>query len=154
MPRLKAGLELEALKRQQDELAKRIKDVEARHHQQKKADEERKRQIIGAAVIDYYRDDPERPFAKTLIDILKSHVRNASDRAFLDFPPLSKPKPKASEAAQTPKAAGTPAAHVKTATAPAAKPQPQTPHTAPVRNNPFAGIDPKDLKGFDEDEEP
>ena len=99
MPRRKAGLELEALKRQQDELAKRIKEAEAKHRHKQKADDERRCQLAGAVALDHAEAEPKSQFAKTLTGLLNAAIRNAADRALFDLPPPPKQEPKATEPA-------------------------------------------------------
>ena len=64
MARLNSADELEALRRQQIELAKRIKEVELKRREKEKADNERREQLAGRAVLAYLATNPHSDVAK------------------------------------------------------------------------------------------
>ena len=90
MPRQKSQNELESLRRQQIELAKRIKEAEEKQRQKEKADDERRYLLAGAAAFDHMKAEPTSPFAATLLGLINARVKGAADRALFGLPPLSK----------------------------------------------------------------
>lgn len=81
MARLNSGDELEALRRQQIELAKRIKEVELKTRQKEKADNERREQLAGRAVLAYLATNPHSDVAKAIVGILETGIVKPADRA-------------------------------------------------------------------------
>jgi hypothetical protein len=94
MARLNSADELEALRRQQIELAKRIKEVELKTREKEKADNERREQIAGRAVLAYLATNPHSDTAKAIVGILETGILKAADRA-LFFGAPEKPAAKA-----------------------------------------------------------
>jgi hypothetical protein len=81
MARLNSADELEALRRQQIELAKRIKEVELKRREKEKADNERREQLAGRAVLAYLATNPHSDAAKAIVGILETGIVKPADRA-------------------------------------------------------------------------
>ena len=77
MARLNSADELEALRRQQIELAKRIKEVEVKTRLKEKADNERREQIAGRAVITYLAANPQSEISKAIVAVLETGIVQA-----------------------------------------------------------------------------
>ena len=98
MARLNSADELDALRRQQIELAKRIKEVELKTRQKEKADNERREQIAGRAVLAHLATHPHSDVSKAIVGILESTIVKPAERALFFGSPA------------TPSAAATPQA--------------------------------------------
>jgi hypothetical protein len=98
MPRQKSSDQLEALRRQQIEIAKRLKEAEAKHRQKEKADDERRCHIVGALALDHMDAEPKSPCSETIRALISANVRSAADRALFNLPPLPRPEPEAAVA--------------------------------------------------------
>ncbi len=81
MARLNSADELEALRRQQIELAKRIKEVEVKTRLKEKADNERREQIAGRAVIAYLATNPQSEISKAIVAVLETGIIKPAERA-------------------------------------------------------------------------
>jgi hypothetical protein len=81
MARQKAATELEALRQQQIELAKRIKEAEIRARQKEKAENERREQLAGRAVLSYLATNPQSDAAKAIVGILETTLVKPAERA-------------------------------------------------------------------------
>jgi hypothetical protein len=152
------------IKERREALTQRLTTLERQAKTAERKRDTRRKIIIGGAVLAHL--DKDAAFAASIRSLLGASVGRLNDREVIAdlLAPVTKPrmpavtphaapatKPRA-QPAQPPKAAGTPTAHVKTATAPAAKAQPQASGTQPpVRSNPLAGLDL--IKPFDEDED-
>ncbi len=88
MARQKSGTDLEVLRRQQIELAQKIKAVEAKARQKEKADNERREQITGRILLAYVAANPESEATKTILKIIDSEMVRPSERElFFDVLP-------------------------------------------------------------------
>lgn len=81
MARPKATAELEALRRQQIELAQKIKEAEARERQREKADAERRERIAGRILLAHLAAYPDSAEAKLLHFLLDAALVKPADRA-------------------------------------------------------------------------
>jgi hypothetical protein len=90
MARKKSADELETLRQQHIELAKRIKQAEEKQRQKDKADDVRRYLLAGAAALDHMRAKPDTSFASTLLDLIDARVKGAADRALFGLPALAK----------------------------------------------------------------
>jgi len=81
MARLNSADELEALRRQQIELAKRIKEVELKTRQKEKVDNERREQIAGRAVLAHLASHPHSDVSKAIVGILESSIVKPAERS-------------------------------------------------------------------------
>lgn len=86
MARPKAAVELEALRRQQIELAQKIKEAEARERQREKADTERRERIAGRILLAHLAAHPDSTEAKVLRALLDAALTKPADRALFDLP--------------------------------------------------------------------
>ncbi len=86
MPRQNPTDQLEALRQKQLELAKQIKEAEAKAREREKADDARRAQLAGAIALSHAAAHPDSPFAATLHALLAEAVKKPSDRAL--FPAL------------------------------------------------------------------
>lgn len=92
MPRQKSADQLQALRQQQIELAKRIKETEAREREKAKADSERRKLLLGSLVLDDMAATPDSPLAAAVRDLLARGLRRAADKAlFANLTPLPSP---------------------------------------------------------------
>jgi septal ring factor EnvC (AmiA/AmiB activator) len=82
--------ELDRLRQQQADIAKRIREAEAKERKKAEADEDRRRYLVGAAVLSRLSTEPDSPLAVALKNLLDQTVRSAKDRALFDLPPLGK----------------------------------------------------------------
>lgn len=80
MARLKSGTELDALRRQQIELAQRIKEAEAKARQKEKADTDRRELLAGRAVLAHLAAHPDDKSNKAILSILQAASFRAADR--------------------------------------------------------------------------
>jgi hypothetical protein len=94
MPRQNSADQLEAIRQQQVELVKRIRDAEAKQREKAKAGAERRKLLVGGLVLDHMATEPDSPLAMAVRPLLASGLTRAADRAlFPDLPPLrSAPK--------------------------------------------------------------
>jgi hypothetical protein len=86
MPRQNPTDQIEALRQKQMEIAKQIKEAEAKAREKEKADEARRAQLAGAIALSYAAAHPESPFAATLRALLAEALKKPTDRAL--FPAL------------------------------------------------------------------
>lgn len=87
MPRQKPAAKLEALRRQQAELAARLKEAEAADRETRKEQEQRRREIAGRVALAYAEANPDSPFTQTLAEQLHLSVTKYSERVL--FPALT-----------------------------------------------------------------
>ena len=86
MPRQNPTDQLEALRQKQTELAKQIKEAEAKARELEKADEARRAQIAGTIVLNHAAAHPDGAFAATLRTLLAEALKKPAERAL--FPAL------------------------------------------------------------------
>lgn len=92
MARLKSSDQLESLRRAQIEIAKKIKEAEARDREKTKEKDQRRREIAGRTVLDYLDANPDTPLADNLRNLLAEAIKRPTDRAlFPQLPPLPAP---------------------------------------------------------------
>lgn len=96
MPRLKSADKLEALRRQQTEIAAKLKEAEAADREQRKEQDRKRQELAGRAAITILEQRPDSEAAKILRDALGSQIKRAADRAL--FPELVVPVPAAKHA--------------------------------------------------------
>jgi hypothetical protein len=120
MSRQKASVQVAALKKQQEELLKKLKVAKAKELQAINKDIKRKTEIAGALALKEFEKNPEGAFATTLLGLISNCVTKDAERALFNLRPLSRPvaqpkteKPKVEEP--------------KAPTAPIAKPIPAPP---------------------------
>jgi hypothetical protein len=127
MSRQKAPVQVAALKKQQEELLKKLKEAKAKELQAINKDIKRKTEIAGALALKEFEKNPEGAFATTLLGLISNCVTKDVERALFNLWPLPRPveqlkteKPKVDE----PKAPA----------APTAKTRPAAPPTQPAAN--------------------
>lgn len=81
MARMNSTTELEALRQQQIELAKKIKQAEVKARQKEKADNERREQLAGRTILGYLAANPESSISKAIIAVLNTSLVRTSERA-------------------------------------------------------------------------
>ena len=91
---------LEKLKKQQEQLAAKIKDHQARNRAKSRKDDTRRKIIAGALALHHLEKNPHSPFAQTLTRLLDEYVTKPHERALFDLPPLPENAP--GEAAPSP----------------------------------------------------
>jgi hypothetical protein len=90
MPHPDSKTQLEALRQQQIELGRKIKEAEAEARRKARAMDERRKLLAGAVALAEIAVHPDSPFAITLVDLLKHGLTKASDRSLFNLPPLSR----------------------------------------------------------------
>ncbi len=80
MARLSAKDQIEALRKQQLEIAKRIKDAEAAAKKQFREDEARRESLIGRLILNYMAEYPGDTFSRTIIALLDKGLTRPADR--------------------------------------------------------------------------
>lgn len=86
MPRQNPTNQLEALRQKQIELAKQIKEAEAKAREKERADEARRAHLAGTIALGHAAAHPDSPFAGTLHALLAEALKKPADRAL--FPAL------------------------------------------------------------------
>jgi hypothetical protein len=70
MPRLSTADQIEAYRRQQVELAKKIKDAESKARDKQKVDAQRREILAGRCMLDLAAQNPDTPLIKTFFAAL------------------------------------------------------------------------------------
>jgi hypothetical protein len=91
MARQKSADELETLRQQHIELAKRIKQAEVKQRQKDKADDARRYLLAGTAALDHMKAEPDTAFASTLLGLIDARAKGAADRALFGLPRQPEP---------------------------------------------------------------
>jgi hypothetical protein len=86
MPRQNPTDQLEVLRQKQMELAKQIKEAEAKAREKEKADDARRAQLAGTIALSHAAAHPDSPFAATLRALFAEALKKPADRAL--FPAL------------------------------------------------------------------
>ena len=101
MARTKSKPNLEALRQQQLDLVKKIKEAEAKAKKEQQEKDEHRKLLAGAVALKELDANPSGAFADALLGMLKHHLTRAADRELFDLPPLPKePKPAPEPAAK------------------------------------------------------
>ena len=87
MPRLNNSSQIEALRRQQEEIAAKLKKATATERDKLKTDERRRSELAGRAVLDLLKDHSEDEIAKAFYAALDTAIKRPADREL--FPMLS-----------------------------------------------------------------
>jgi hypothetical protein len=82
--------QLEVLRQQQLVLVQKIKDAEAKAKKKEREDNERRKLLAGAAALAELQENPDSPFAATLLARLSLSLKRPADRAL--FPALPSPE--------------------------------------------------------------
>jgi hypothetical protein len=90
MPRPDSKTQLEALRQQQIELGRKIKEAEAEARRKEREKDERRKLLAGAAALAEIAVHPDSPFAVTLVNLLDHGLTKAPDRSLFNLQPLSK----------------------------------------------------------------
>lgn len=81
---------LEAYRKQQVELAKKIKEAEAAEREKAKGEAKRKYELAGQLAMQEFEANPQSDFAKALLGLLHSGLARPADRALFNLPALPK----------------------------------------------------------------
>jgi hypothetical protein len=90
MPHPDSKTQLEALRQQQIELGRKIKEAEAEARRKQREKDERRKLLAGAAALAEIAVHPDSPFAVTFVDLLNRRLTKALDRSLFNLPPLPK----------------------------------------------------------------
>jgi hypothetical protein len=90
MPRPDSKTQLEALRQQQIELGRKIKEAEVETRRKEREKDERRKLLAGAVALAEIALHPDSPFAVTLVNLLNYGLTKASDRTLFDLQPLPK----------------------------------------------------------------
>ena len=90
MPRPDSKTQLEALRQQQIELGRKIKEAEAEARRKEREKDERRKLLAGAAALAEIAVHPDSPFAVTLVNLLNHGLTKAPDRSLFNLQPLPK----------------------------------------------------------------
>ena len=94
MARTNSKTQLEALRQQQLELVKKIKEAEAKTKKEQQEKDDRRKLLAGAVALKELDTNPSGAFADALLGMLKHHLTRAADRELFGLPALPKePKP-------------------------------------------------------------
>ena len=102
MPRQKVSDQVALIRKQQQNLANKLKEVEAKERQAAKEETRRKNEIAGALAMKEFEANPSGKFAVALLGLLNQGVMRATERELFDLAPLAKnatTKPPSVEAA-------------------------------------------------------
>ena len=93
MARIKAANGLEALRQQQIELARKIKEAEAKERDKQKADAERRERVAGRILLAHLAAYPDSLEAKVLRSLLGALIKPADRALFasIDFESVAAP---------------------------------------------------------------
>ena len=94
MARQKPSDQVTLLKKQQQELARKLKEAESKAREEAKEIQRRKNELAGAVALKELETNPSGVFADALLGMLKHHLTRAADRAMFNLPALPK-EPKA-----------------------------------------------------------
>lgn len=119
MSRQKSSDHIETLKKQQAELAKKLKEAQTKARNEAKQSQKHKNELAGAVALKELEANPSGAFALSLLALLAKDLTRAGDRAAFDLAPLTKETNSAPVSA-APAPAATPAP--SSAAAPAASP--------------------------------
>jgi hypothetical protein len=109
MSRINSKSQLEALRQQQLAIAQKIKDAEAKEKQKQREDNERRALLAGAAALAELQQNPDSPFAATLLARLSFALKRPADRALFPALPSPAPAPEPAKPIEEPKAPVAPA---------------------------------------------
>ena len=90
MPRPDSKTQLEALRQQQTELGRKIKEAEAEARRKEREKDERRKLLAGAAALAEIAVHPDSPFAVTFVNLLNHGLTKAPDRSLFNLQPLPK----------------------------------------------------------------
>ena len=124
MARQKSSDAVATLQKQQTELAKKLKEAQAKARKESQENERRLNELAGAVVRKELAANPSGVFSLSLLGLLAKDLTRAADRALSDLPPLTKEtKPETTRAlAPSPVSHPAPAAVPASAAAPAGSP--------------------------------
>ncbi len=120
MARQKPSDHIETLKKQQAELAKKLKEAQTKARNEAKESQRHKNELAGAVALKELEANPFGAFALSLLALLAKDLTRAGDRAAFDLTPL--PKETKSEAAPAPAAPPTAAPAPAATVSPVASP--------------------------------
>ena len=101
MARTKSKPNLEALRQQQLDLVKKIREAEAEAKKEQQEKDDRRKLLAGAVALKELDANPSGAFSDALLGMLKHHLTRAADRELFGLPPLPKePKPAPEPAAK------------------------------------------------------
>lgn len=87
MVRLTNSAQIEALRRQQVELAKKIKEAEIKARGKARADDQRRHEVAGRVLLAHVAANPDSEFARVAGDVLDREVTRPGERSL--FPGLT-----------------------------------------------------------------
>jgi hypothetical protein len=117
MSRQKPSDHIETLKKQQAELAKKLKEAQTKARNEAKESQRHKNEVAGAVALKELEANPSGAFALSLLALLAKNLTRATDRAAFDLPPLTK-ETKSAPVAAAPTPATSPAPSLAAAPAP------------------------------------
>lgn len=94
MARQKPSDQVTLLKKQQQELARKLKEAESKAREEAKEIQRRKNELAGAVALKELEANPSGAFADALLGMLKHQLTRAVDRELFNLPALPK-EPKA-----------------------------------------------------------
>ena len=87
MARQKPSDQVTLLKKQQQELARKLKEAESKAREEAKEIQRRKSELAGAIALNELEANPSGVFADALLGMLKHHLTRAADRAMFSISP-------------------------------------------------------------------
>jgi hypothetical protein len=90
MPHPDSKTQLEALRQQQIELGRKIKEAEAATRRKEREKDERRKLLAGAVTLAEIAVHPDSSFAVTLVNLLNHGLTKAPDRSLFNLQPLPK----------------------------------------------------------------
>jgi hypothetical protein len=117
MARQKPSDHIETLKKQQAELAKKLKEAQTKARSEAKEFQRHKNELAGAVALKELEANPSGAFALALLGLLAKDLTRAGDRAVFDLTPLTK-ETKSAPVAAAPAPAASPAPSLAAAPAP------------------------------------
>jgi parvulin-like peptidyl-prolyl isomerase len=90
MPLLTSAEQLERYRRQQVELAKKIKEGEAKARAKQKQDDQRREMLAGRCILGQLADQPDSDISKAILALLGDFVIRPADRALFPALPVFK----------------------------------------------------------------
>ncbi len=94
MARTNSKTQLEALRQQQLDLVKKIKEAEAEAKKEQQEKDDRRKLLAGAVALKELDANPSGAFADALLGMLKHHLTRAADRELFNLPALPPKEPK------------------------------------------------------------
>lgn len=91
MARTNSKTQLEALRQQQLELVRKMKEAEAKVKKEEQKNDQRRKLLAGAIALRELQVNPSSELARALLALLAEGLTRAADRELFGFPALPKP---------------------------------------------------------------